>query len=345
MTPTGKRILIATAIAAVILIAAFIFWPEKEQPTTQPAGSSGGGNGDKIRQITGKTGDGGNEDNGGGQSKATTQKAPKEQSLAVKNYERGMELVEKGDAVRGRVPLSAALLSGELDQQRATAARKKLTDLADKIVFSRKIYDGDPYVEQYFIQPGETLAGKNGVVRRKNLRVPALFILKINGISDARNIRAGQALKLIKGPVHAVIDKSKFTMDLYLHREGLPKIYVKRLSVGVGKNGTTPAGLWRVELGSKMKFAPWNPPATSEHTRAIKWGDPDYPLGKMGYWIGLEGIDENTRNHNGYGIHGTDEPESVGKAQSLGCIRLLDKDIDLVYSMLYEKWSTVLIKE
>jgi lipoprotein-anchoring transpeptidase ErfK/SrfK len=42
-----------------------------------------------------------------------------------------------------------------------------------------------------------------------------------------------------------------------------------------------------------------------------------------------------------YGIHSTNDPASIGKEGSLGCIRLNDVDIELVFSLLYEKWSTV----
>ncbi|MCJ7777874.1 MAG: L,D-transpeptidase, partial [Sedimentisphaerales bacterium] len=70
-------------------------------------------------------------------------------------------------------------------------------------------------------------------------------------------------------------------------------------------------------------------------------GDKDYPLGKEGFWISLVGTDANTIAANGYGIHGTNDPNSIGKASSLGCIRLADADIDLVFNLLYEEWSTV----
>ncbi len=342
MTSTAKRILAGIVIAAAIIVATVIFWPSKDETANPP--SDNGGN---IKAISGtpRNGGGDNGGNGGGQISPATQKDPQKHAKAIENYKKGMALIEEGKIVQGRIPLSAALLSGDLDAAQGETAREKLAELADEIILLKKIYDGDPYAEQYFMQAGETLAGKNGVERRKKLHVPTSFIMRINGISDACKIRAGQAIKLIKGPFHAIIDKSNFTMDVYLHRKGLPKIYVKRFPVGIGKNGTTPAGMWKVELGSKMKYAPWNPPPGSGHTRAIEWGQKDYPLGKMGYWIGLKGIDDATRNHTGYGIHGTDEPDSIGKAQSLGCIRLADDDIELVFAMLYEEWSTILIRK
>ena len=43
-------------------------------------------------------------------------------------------------------------------------------------------------------------------------------------------------------------------------------------------------------------------------------------------WIGL--------NLKGYGIHGTNAPRSIGRAASHGCIRLRNRDVERLYSML-----------
>jgi lipoprotein-anchoring transpeptidase ErfK/SrfK len=50
----------------------------------------------------------------------------------------------------------------------------------------------------------------------------------------------------------------------------------------------------------------------------------DNPLGPR--WIGL--------NKKGYGIHGTNEPGSIGKAASHGCIRLRNRDIQELFAMV-----------
>lgn len=46
-----------------------------------------------------------------------------------------------------------------------------------------------------------------------------------------------------------------------------------------------------------------------------------------------------------YGIHGTIDPDSIGKQSSLGCIRLHTDDIAMVYDMLVEGKSMVVLKE
>ena len=37
---------------------------------------------------------------------------------------------------------------------------------------------------------------------------------------------------------------------------------------------------------------------------------------------------------DGYGIHGTDQPESIGKSASHGCVRLRNEDIETLYQMV-----------
>ena len=39
-------------------------------------------------------------------------------------------------------------------------------------------------------------------------------------------------------------------------------------------------------------------------------------------------------NQKGYGIHGTDSPRSIGKAQSQGCIRLRNSDVERLFEQV-----------
>jgi hypothetical protein len=50
----------------------------------------------------------------------------------------------------------------------------------------------------------------------------------------------------------------------------------------------------------------------------------DNPIGPR--WIGL--------NQKGYGIHGTNQPHSVGHAASHGCIRLRNSDVVKLFEMV-----------
>ena len=57
---------------------------------------------------------------------------------------------------------------------------------------------------------------------------------------------------------------------------------------------------------------------------------PNNPVGVV--WIGL--------SQEGYGIHGTPEPDKVGKTQSHGCIRLTNWDA-LALARLVKKGTPV----
>lgn len=60
---------------------------------------------------------------------------------------------------------------------------------------------------------------------------------------------------------------------------------------------------------------------TYYHPGKVIGPGPQNPIGTR--WIGL--------NQKGYGIHGTDQPSSIGYAKSHGCIRLRNADIERLF--------------
>jgi len=318
--PLAILLLIALAIGLT-----WYLWPEGEQETDKPT---------KTTQ------------NGGGQPE-TPVVPTMSKSEAQDVYKQGMAMLDAGKVIEARAELSRAYFSEALDADTEEQLRNVLTDLADETLFSGKIYKDDPYTYCYIFQPDDVLTRVIGP-RGRALRVPDQLIMELNGIDEesVTRLRPDTELKFIRGPFHAIISKSDFTMDIFLQRDDLPKIYVRRLRVGLGKDDGTPVGLWRVGLGKKMTKAQWTPPGKLGDREIIYWEDnnPEYPLGKEGYWIGMEGLDKNTKPRGGYGIHGTSDPDSLGKAYSLGCIRLADEDIEFVFFTLYEFHSTIKVR-
>jgi lipoprotein-anchoring transpeptidase ErfK/SrfK len=97
-----------------------------------------------------------------------------------------------------------------------------------------------------------------------------------------------------------------------------------RYGIGVGREGFTWSGTERV---SKMKEWPdWFPPAEmierQPYLPRMMAGGPGNPLGARALYLG----------HTLYRIHGTNQPSTIGKTVSSGCIRLLNKDIEDLYS-------------
>jgi lipoprotein-anchoring transpeptidase ErfK/SrfK len=181
-------------------------------------------------------------------------------------------------------------------------------ELKDRInATSRRIYfQPQPhYMEAHQVQPGDTLEAI-----AKEYDVSWEYLARLNRVEPAR-IRAGQKLKVIKGPFTAIIDVSDYELTLHCHG-----YYVHKFPVGIGKDGATPVGAFRVQ--DKVVNPPYNGPEG-----AIAADDEANPIGER--WISLG---------DGYGIHGTIDPDSIGKSESRGCVRMHNNDIDKVYDLL-----------
>ncbi len=251
---------------------------------------------------------------------------------ASQRLREGMALVERGQLVQARAMLSDLLFDQRqpLSARDAQSARDVLTSVNESLVFSDRISPGDPLIDAYTVQSGDIL-----VRIAPRYRITHRLIERINNV-DARRLRVGQKLKVVKGPFHAVVHKAAFRMDMYLKGADGQRVYIRSFRVGLGENDSTPVGLWRVRAGSKLVNPGWTHPRTNEYFA------PDNPANPIGeHWIGLEGMDENTRGRSGYGLHGTIEPQSVGRMMSLGCVRLLAEDIAAAFDLLVEEHSTV----
>jgi LysM repeat protein len=258
---------------------------------------------------------------------------------AKDQYETGMQRLESGDIPVGRALLSELLFRpGALPRHEAQAVRERLAFLNENTVFTKKRnaeqIARDPIVALHKVQTGEYLSTIGNTYR-----IPYQLIERINNI-DARRLQAGQGVQVIKGPVHAQIDKSDYRMDLYVEDPDGLRIYLKSYTVGLGEFDSTPIGKWIVKPGSKVGPAnggpSWVNPRTGER---YDRNDPDIPIGE--YWMALEGIDDNTRDKKGYGIHATNDQDSIGRQESMGCIRMRDEDVDQVFYTLFEGSSII----
>ena len=62
----------------------------------------------------------------------------------------------------------------------------------------------------------------------------------------------------------------------------------------------------------------------------------------------MDRADRHGRKHGraqqGYGIHGTIEPDTIGQQASLGCIRMYNEDVELLFDLLYVGQSRVEVR-
>lgn len=246
----------------------------------------------------------------------------------------GRAKMQAGNLLEARDTVNAALASGRLGAGDAAAARRLLSEINQTIVFSPRRFADDRWGGTYSVQSGDRL---DRIGARYGL-TPAL-LMRLNGISDARRLRAGATIKVLKGPFHAVVNKNAFRLDLYLGAPGGPEsVYVTSYPVGLGANDSTPEGKWLVEAEKKIR----NPVYYSPRGEGIiEADDPRNPLGE--YWIGLAGTEGDAVGKESYGIHGTIEPDSIGKQASMGCVRMRNEDVGVVFDALMEGKSTVVV--
>jgi len=229
------------------------------------------------------------------------------------------------DPVKGRRALSEALLSGALSQMESKQASDALNKIAAQLVFTPVYNASDPYFFQYTVQAGDSL---EKIVRRHKIGCDWRLVARINNIKRPEAIRVGQRLKLPKGPFSAVVTKRDYRVDLVMGA-GSDRVVMASIPCGLGSANGTPTGRFRVRPGSKLLNPEWTHPVTGQH---FKSDDPMNPIGE--HWLGLEGIETANASLAGYGIHGTIEPESVGRDMSLGCVRLIADDVAIVWETL-----------
>ena len=109
-----------------------------------------------------------------------------------------------------------------------------------------------------------------------------------------------------------------------------------RYGIGVGRVGFQWKGTHKIT--AKKEFPDWTaPPEIRARQRDVparmKGGDPDNPLGTRAMYLGS----------TLYRIHGSNDPDSVGEAESSGCFRMRNEDVADLYKRV-SVGTTVVVK-
>jgi len=275
-----------------------------------------------------------------GTPRTTTQNQPvvsNDPSRIRLQLDTARRLIAENNRVEARTLLSQTLRNTTLSDSEAEVIRSEIAMLNEDLVFGPIVAPGDPMSEEYTIKSGDSLSRIAG---RRELATHWKLIQRVNRISNPSRIRLGQRLKLVRGPFHAVVYKREHRMDIYHGSPDDPSswIYIRSFRVGLGEANGTPVGKFVVN-GTKLENPGWVNPRDSRER--YEPNDPNNPIGE--YWIGLDGIGADA-SKTGYGIHGTVEKESIGENMSMGCVRLSDPDIELVYELLGMHVSRVEIR-
>ncbi len=131
--------------------------------------------------------------------------------------------------------------------------------------------------------------------------------------------RANVALDTREAPGTVIIDTGNTA--LYYVLAGGRAI---RYGVGVGREGFTWSGVQTISR--KAEWPDWHPPAQmiarQPYLPRFMAGGPGNPLGARAMYLGA----------SEYRIHGTNDPTTIGKFVSSGCIRLTNEDVADLFS-------------
>lgn len=170
-----------------------------------------------------------------------------------------------------------------------------------------------------------------------NIRVPAIANQPVATIEgDARGWGETLAsLAVAKDQPkadHIVVDKSEGLLKVY---DADDRLIAQFPATTGSQHDPLPIGDWTVKGVSRNPDFHYNPDlfwdASAKDEKAVLKPGPNGPVGVV--WIDL------SKDH--YGIHGTPEPQNIGRTQSHGCIRLTNWDAARLAQMVQSGMKAV----
>ncbi len=157
----------------------------------------------------------------------------------------------------------------------------------------------------------EVKAGDNLTRIAKQFGVMPGLIQTANFLKSDR-IHPGQKLKIPKARWSILVDKSQNTLYLKADEQ-----VIRSYRVATGKDASTPEGTFKIL--NHLKNPTWY-----YEGKVVPPDSPDNPLGTR--WMGFD--------KEGYGLHGTTKPEEIGQFATLGCVRMLNADIETLFEFI-----------
>ena len=174
-----------------------------------------------------------------------------------------------------------------------------------------------PEKVEHIVQSGDSL-----IKLAKKYGTTVELIMKSNNLSG-HTLHTGDRLRILNAPFIIEVSKSRNDLVVYMG------VHVfKRYRVGTGQYSKTPTGNFKIV--DKIQQPTW----WRADGKAIPYGDTNNVLGT--HWMSLD--------IPGYGIHGTWEPDTIGKQASAGCIRMHNEDVAELF-MLVPEGTPVIISE
>ena len=191
-------------------------------------------------------------------------------------------------------------------------AEKRVAALGIRLVLTPEKM---PEKVDYVVKRGDSL---ERIARKYHTTVD--LIMKSNRLMNPHLIKAGDNLRVFTATFDVTVSKKRNELLVKMNDE-----FFKRYSVGTGKFGKTPLGTFVIT--EKIKEPVWWRP----DGKAVAFGEKDNILGTR--WMTLRATGD-TPDVKGYGIHGTWDDASIGKAESAGCVRMLNKEVEELFVLL-----------
>lgn len=225
--------------------------------------------------------------------------------------QQAIQLKTNGDLLQART-LLFQLISENTSTQATQQARELIGDINIQLALSTRRM---PEKKEYIVQSGDSFWK---ISRTLNNTVE--YLQRANGVSP-NALRPGDRLYYLTGEFTIDVDLSEFTLTL-LHNG----TFFKQYKVGVGREERTPPGHYTV--GPKIMNPDWD--RRRQGLGIIPYGDPRNQLGVC--WMTLEPADPGLPRD--LGVHGTNNPETVGTNASAGCVRMRNHEVMELYAFI-----------
>lgn len=296
---------VVPAGVVLFVVVSFLFldgWPFRGTPKVRPTSDP---------SDVAEKGSDGNDGSSDGSGDVTSEDVQALESRARKSLGDA-----KSDPERYLAALSDAVLDVSLSRAFRDSLLPEIRASNDKLVFTA---EPTRRYTPYTVKRNDNLTKVcNTINRDKKTNMTPAFLMRINRLSSDA-LRPGQILNVPTQKLALRVHKSDFRLFVLLG-----SIVVLDYQVGIGKDDGTPEGTFRIDGKTK------NPAWTTPEGKVLKYGEPGHLIGSR--WLGWV----NDAGRTTYGLHGTIDETSIGKAESAGCVRLRKTDLEDLFELIPE---------
>ncbi len=222
---------------------------------------------------------------------------------AKKLYAQAVELRQKNELARAK-EVYKEIIQSYSDVDNIAAIQQESETVNLQILFSRIEVPQKTVMHEVVI--GDSLVK---IAKKYNTTIE---LLRRSNNLTGDIVRLGDKLRVWTSPFNVFVDKSQ---NILILKEGNEVVRV--YSVSTGENNSTPVGTFKIT--TKLENPVWFnkgivvPPESPQNVLGTRWLGFDIP---------------------GYGIHGTVEPDNIGKQVTAGCVRMRNEEVEELYSIL-----------